>query len=178
MPEIFKNSVTRRAGDSTANTAASIGANATSITALTSTTGVQVGDLVDSQYFLNGTKVTAVNATDVDVDTASTNDTAVTNQAVSLLGGSTVFTATVKSILIGGTFTNNTRNQVRLSIELVDSSAGTASQLVGRVPVPVGSSFVLSDSGKTVIESGDSIVVYCSDTSGIDVSLAILEGVN
>ena len=178
MPEIFKNSVTRRAGDSTANTAASIGANATTITALTSTTGVQVGDLVDSQHFLNGTKVTVVGATDVTVDTASTNTAATTNQQVSLLGGSTVFTATDKSILIGGTFTNNTRDQVRLSIELVDSSEATTVQLVGRVPVPAGSSFVLSDAGKTVIEDGDSIVVYCSETSGLDVSLAILEGVN
>ena len=83
MPEIFKNSVTRRAGDATSNTAASIGANATSITALTTTTGVSVGDLVDNQFFLNGTKVTTVNATDVDVDTASTNDTATINQQVS-----------------------------------------------------------------------------------------------
>ena len=116
--------------------------------------------------------------TDVTVDTASTNTAATTNQQVSLLGGSTVFTATDKSILIGGTFTNNTRGQVRLSIELVDSSEATTVQLVGRVPVPVGSSFVLSDSGKTVIETGDSIVVYCSETSGLDVSLAILEGVN
>ena len=178
MPEIFKNSVTRRVGDSTTNTAASIDALATTITALTSTTGVQVGDLVDNQHFLNGTKVTAVGSSDVTVDTASINTAPTTNQQVSFLGSSTVFTATDKSILIGGTFTNNTRNQVRLSIELVDSSEGTTVQLVGRVPVPVGSSFVLSDSGKTVIEPGDSIVVYCSDANGIDVSLAILEGVN
>ena len=178
MPEIFKNSVTRRAGDATSDTGASIAANATSITALTSTAGVAQGDLVDSQHFLNGTKVTTVNANDVVVDTASTNDATATNQQVSFLGASTIFTATVKSILIGGTFTNNTRDQVRLSLELVDDSAGVTAQLVGRVPVPTGSSFVLSDSGKTVIEAGDSIVLYCSATSGMDVSLAILEGVN
>ena len=178
MPEIFKNSVTRRAGDATSNTAASIGANASSITSLTSTTGVEIGDLVDSQHFLNGTKVTNVGATSVDVDTASTNTAATTNQQVSLLGVSTVFTATTKSILIGGTFTNNTRNQVRLSLELVDNSTGVSAQLVGRIPVPAGSSFVLNDSGKTVIETDDQLRVYCSETSGIDVSLAILEGVN
>ncbi len=178
MPEIFKNSVTRRAGDATSNTAASIGANATSITALTTTTGVSVGDLVDNQFFLNGTKVTTVNATDVDVDTASTNDTATINQQVSFLGASILFTATVKTILIGGTFTNNTRNQVRLSLELTDTSAATTSQLIGRVPVPVGSSFVLNDSGKTVLEPGDRLTLFCSETSGIDVALSILEGVN
>ena len=89
MPEIFKNSVTRRAGDATSNTAASIGANATSITALTTTTGVAQGDLVDNQFFLNGTKVTTVNANDVVVDTASTNDAGAINQQVSFLGAST-----------------------------------------------------------------------------------------
>ena len=178
MPEIFKNSVTRRAGDVTSDTGASIAANATSITALTSTAGVEVGDLVDNQHFLNGTKVTVVNANDVTVDTASLNTATATNQAVSLLGVTTAFTATEKSILIGGTFTNNTRNQVQLSVELLDSSAGVSAQLVGRVPVPSGSSFVLSDAGKTVIEVNDEIRVYCNTADAIDVSLAILEGVN
>ena len=134
--------------------------------------------MVDNQHFLNGTKVTVVNANDVTVDTASLNTASVTNQAVSLLGVSTVFTAVNKSILIGGTFTNNTRNQVQLSVELFDNSAGVSAQLVGRVPVPSGSSFVLADSGKTVIELSDEIRVYCNTADAIDVSLAILEGVN
>lgn len=179
MPEIFKNSVTRRVGVSSATTGAEIAANATSITSLSSTAGVSQGDLVDNQHFINGTKVTTVNATDVVVDTPSLNTTAVSNQPVNLLGGTTVFTAgTQKCILIGGTFTNNTRNQVQLTVELTDSSGATTVQLVGRVPVPAGSSFVLSDSGKTVIEPSDSITVYCNTEDGIDVSLAILEGVN
>ena len=178
MPEIFKNSVTRRVGDVTSNTAASIAANSTSITALTSTAGVQVGDLIDNQHFLNGTKVTVVNANDVTVDTASLNTASVTNQAVSLLGGQTVFAAIKKSILIGGTFTNNTRNQVQLSVELYDNSSGVSVQLVGRIPIPSGSSFVLAESGKTVLEEDDGIRIYCNTADAIDVSLAILEGVN
>ena len=179
MPEIFKNSVIRRVGDVTSNTSGSIAANSNSITSLTSTIGVSVGDLVDNQHFINGTKVSIVGANDVTVDTPSLNTAPVTNQAVSLVGMTTVFTAsTAKSILIGGTFCNNTRDQIQLSVELFDSSTGTSAQLVGRVPVPSGSSFVLSDSGKTVLELDDSIHVYCNADNGVDVTLAILEGVN
>ena len=65
-----------------------------------------------------------------------------------------------------------------MSVELFDSSTATSAQLVGRVPVPSGSSFVLSDSGKTVIELNDEVRVFCNTADAIDVSLAILEGVN
>ena len=179
MPEIFKNSVTRTVGSvNNTNIDAEIAANATSITALTSTAGVSVGDIVDNQHFINGVKVTTVNANDVVVDTASLNDAGVVDQQVSFLSATTIFTATEKTILIGGTFSNNTRNQVQLTLEITDSSAGTTAQLVGRVPVPAGSSFVLSDAGKTVFETGDTLTLYCNATNGIDASLAILEGVN
>lgn len=178
MSEIFTNSISRRVGSSIRDVYASINANSNIISSLSTTVGINTGDLVDNQYFLNGSKITSVSANSVTVDSNSTNETDVVSQQVNFLGVTTVFTATNKSILIGGTFTNNTRNQIKLSIELVDNSAGIAAQLVGRVPVPAGSSFVLSDSGKTVIETNDSIRVFCSETEGVDVTLAILDGVN
>ena len=98
MPEIFKNSVTRTVGSvNNTNIDAEIAANATSITALTSTAGVSVGDIVDNQHFINGVKVTTVNANDVVVDTASLNDAGVVDQQVSFLSATTIFTATDKN---------------------------------------------------------------------------------
>ena len=45
-------------------------------------------------------------------------------------------------------------------------------------PVPSGSSFVISDTGKTLLESADELKVYCDSEAAIDVSLSILTGVN
>ena len=50
--------------------------------------------------------------------------------------------------------------------------------LVSKVPVPNGSSFVISDAGKTVLESLDAVRVYCDTANAIDVNLSILKGVS
>ena len=100
------------------------------------------------------------------------------------LGPTTAYTspASSKSILIGGTFANNTNNSVNLTVELYDSSVGVTSTgavaIASKIPVPAGSSFVISDTGKTLLESGDEIRVYCDTANAVDVSLSILTGVN
>ena len=113
-------------------------------------------------------------------DRASTNTASATNQTVNFLGVTTAFTAsaTEKSILIGGTFANNTDNQVALTVELYDASTQVGVALASEIPVPAGSSFVISDTGKTILEPTDELRVYCNAANGIDATLSILTGVS
>ena len=89
---------------------------------------------------------------------------------------------TDKSILIGGTFANLTESSIQVSVEVYDNSAaGTAnstSLLASDIPIPAGSSFVISEAGKTVIEQDDQVRVYCDTANAVDVNLAILSGVS
>ena len=80
--------------------------------------------------------------------------------------------------MIGGTFANNTNQQVNLSVEVYDNSAGTTAALASKVPVPNGSSFVISDAGKTVLEATDKVLVYSDTATAVDVNLSILKGVS
>ena len=95
----------------------------------------------------------------------------------------TAFTAADKSILIGGTFANNTDNSVNLTVEIFDQSVGVTTTggsvaLASKIPVPNGSSFVISDAGKTVLETSDELRVYCDANDALDVTLGILKGVS
>ena len=83
-----------------------------------------------------------------------------------------------KAILIGGTFANNTNNQVNLTVTTYDASAGTEAAIASKIPVPYGSSFVVSDTGKTLLEGLDEVRVYCDTANAIDVNLSILKGVS
>ena len=83
-----------------------------------------------------------------------------------------------KSILIGGTFANNTESQVNLTVEVHDTSAGIQAAIASKIPVPTGSSFVISDAGKTILESSDEVRVFCDTANAIDVNLSILTGVS
>ena len=60
----------------------------------------------------------------------------------------------------------------------IRDSASTEVGLAANIPVPNGSSFVISDTGKTVLESSDEIRVYCDSANGIDATLSILTGVS
>ena len=80
--------------------------------------------------------------------------------------------------MIGGTFANNTNNEVNLTVHLYDDSASSNVAIASKIPVPNGSSFVISDAGKTVLEAQDAIRVYCDTANAIDVSLSILTGVS
>ena len=96
------------------------------------------------------------------------------------MGLTTAYTSAsgTKSIIIGGTFANNTNAEVELTVHLYDNSASATPAIISKVPVPNGSSFVLSDTGKTVLEQFDGIRVYCDTANAIDVQLGILKGVN
>ena len=182
MAEAFSNKLTRAAGIVTTSSSGSIGITTTIITGI-STVGVAVSDLVDNSNFIAGTKVTGFGAaaSQVVVDQTSTNTSAVSGSAiVSFLGMTTAFTsaAATKSILIGGTFANNTASSVNLTVEVHDASAGVQAAIASKIPVPTGSSFVISDAGKTVLEATDEVRVFCDTANALDVNLSILTGVS
>ena len=182
MAEAFSNKLTRAAGIVTTSSSGSIGITTTIITGI-STVGVAVSDLVDNENFIAGTKVSGYGsaASQVVVDQTSTNTAAVSGSAVvSFLGMTTAYTsaAATKSILIGGTFANNTSSQVNLTVEIHDASAGVQAAIASKIPVPTGSSFVISDAGKSVMEANDEIRVFCDTANAIDVNLSILTGVS
>jgi len=181
MAEAFSNKLTRAAGIVTTSSSGTIGVTTTIITGI-STVGVAVSDLVDNTNFIAGTKVTGFGgaASQVVVDRSSTNTASTSSQIINFLGMTTAFTsaAATKSILIGGTFANNTASSVNLTVEIHDASAGVQAALASKIPVPTGSSFVISDAGKTVLETGDEVRVFCDSANAIDVNLSILTGVS
>ena len=179
MAEAFINQVNRAVGIVTSSSNASIGVGLTWMSGI-STAHVAINDLVDNANFIAGTKVTLVGVSSVQLDRASTNTVAATASNVSFLGPTTSYTSAsaTKSILSGGTFANNTANSVNLTVTVYDNSATTESQLAAKIPVPTGSSFVISDAGKTVLEGDDEVRVYCDTENAIDVNLSILKGVS
>ena len=183
MAESFSNSVTRAVGIMTSWSGSTIGAAGTSIT-VTANTGIGVSDLVDNSNFIAGTKVAQIDGTTIYTDFNSTNTASASSQVVKFLGPTTAYTspAATKSILIGGTFANNTESSVNLTIEVYDSSVGVTSTgsaaIASKIPVPTGSSFVISDAGKTLLEGLDEVRVYCDTVNGVDVNLSILQGVS
>ena len=182
MAESFVNSLTRAAGIMTSYANCTVGAISTSIT-VSANTGIAVSDLVDNQNFLAGTKVHQIAGTTIYTDLTSTNTSSSTTQTVKFLGMTTAYTAADKSILIGGTFANNTENSVNLTVEVFDQSVGVTTTggpvaLASKIPVPNGSSFVISDAGKTVLETSDELRIYCDANDALDVTLGILKGVS
>jgi hypothetical protein len=78
--------------------------------------------------------------------------------------------------LIGGTFSNLTNNNVNITVEIV--TGVTSTTIANDIPVPSGSSFVISDAGKTVLAGGDIVNIYCDTENAIDVTLGVLQGVS
>ena len=178
MAESFTNSVARAVGVVTTNSAGAVGVTTNIITGI-STVGVSSGYLVDNTNYIYGTRVDRVDVNKVYVDRDSTNTSAASNQSVKFLGLTSAYTAgSEKAILIGGTFANNTTQSVNLTVEVHDSSSNTIAGIAQKIPVPTGSSFVISDAGKTLLEATDSVRVYCDAANGIDVNLSILKGVS
>ena len=179
MAEAFSNKLARAVGVVTTSSAGSIGVTTNLITGI-STTNVTVGDIVDNGQFIAGTKVSSIGVNSTTCDRDSTNETAATSQSVKYLGLTTAYTsaASTKSILIGGTFANNTNSQVNVTVSVYDNSATSEVAIASKIPVPNGSSFVISDTGKTVLEALDGVRVYCDTANAIDVSLSILTGVS
>ena len=178
MAESFTNSLSRAVGVVTTSSSGSVGVTTNHITGI-STVGISSGYIVDSSNFIYGTRVDRVGIASVWVDRDSTNTAAVSGTgSFKFLGLTSTFTASDKSIIIGGTFANNTESAVNIYIELHDSSSNTVVGIGQKIPVPTGSSFVISDAGKTVLETSDSLRVYCDTANGVDVALSILKGVS
>ena len=179
MAEAFINQVNRAVGIVTSSSNASIGIGLTWMSGI-STAHVAIHDIVDNANFIAGTKVTQVGVSSVQLDRASTNTVAATASNVSFLGPTTSYSSAsaTKSILIGGTFANNTNNRVELTVELFDNSASVGVAIASKIPVPAGSSFVISDTGKTILEPNDEIRIYCDTANAIDATLSILTGVS
>tara|TARA_B100001175_G_scaffold259987_1_gene228801 strand:+ start:165 stop:701 length:537 start_codon:yes stop_codon:yes gene_type:complete len=178
MAEAFSNKLTRAAGIVSTSSAGSIGIQTNLITGI-STVDVTVNQLIDNSNYILGTKVSSVGASQVVADRDSTNTSATSSQSVKFLGVTTAYTSTgTKSILVGGTFANNTTSSVNLTINVFDNSASAEVGLAANIPVPQGSSFVISDTGKTVLESSDEIRIYCDTANAIDATLSVLTGVS
>ena len=179
MAEAFSNKVARAVGVVNTTTGGTIGITTNKITGI-STSGVAVGDLVDTGNYIAGTKVSSIGVSQVVVDRDSTNTASATSQTVKFLQPTVLYSSpvNVKTILIGGTFANNTNGQIGLTVEMLDNSTGIAVALASKIPVPAGSSFVISDTGKTLLEGLDVIKVYCDTASAIDANISILTGVN
>ena len=177
MAEQFANAIKGRCGIVSTSTAGSIGIKTNLITGI-STVDVAVGDLVDTENFLCGSKVTVIGVNSTTVDSDSTNTGAATNQTVKYLGVTTAYKSDgTKSILIGGSFANNTTSSVNLTVQVYDNSLSTEVGLAAKIPVPNGSSFIITDAGKTMLETMDEIRVYCDVDNAIDVTCSILKGV-
>ena len=175
MAESFNNALTRSVGIETTSTNGTIGAKSNLITGI-STVGVQVGDLIVNQHFRGNAKVESIGSGQVTANTNSTNNTSASIQVVQFLGVTTAFESTgQKSILVGGTFANLTNNTVNLFIEV--GQGNTMSTLANDIPVPTGSSFVISDAGKTVLSIDDEVRVYCDEANALDVTLSVLGGI-
>lgn len=175
MAESFTNALKRSVGVVTTSSSGSIGITSTIITGI-STAGVAVGYLVDNGNFIGGSRVSVIGAGQVTVDSTSTNTTATSTQTVNFVGLTTIYASTgQKSILIGGTLANNTTNQVSATVQV--ASGSTSYNLLYKVPVPAGSSVVISDAGKTLLNASDEVRVGSSVANSLDVTLAILQGV-
>ena len=176
MAEVFTNALKKSAGIVTTSSAGTINANTNTILGV-STAGVSAGDLVDNQHFRGNAKVSVIGLQQVTVDNVSTNEVTATGQVVRFLTPTTAYTspAGTKSILIGGTFANLTNGNVNISVEV--SSGSTSTIIANNIPVPSGSSFVISDAGKTVLLANDVIKIYCDTANAVDVTLGILQGV-
>ena len=179
MAESFSNKLARAVGNETSSSAGTVGVTTTKITGI-STGAVNVGDLIDNQHYIAGTKVATIGIGSVFADRDSTNTASASGQSVKFLSKTEVYQSPsgIKSIIIGGTFANNTNNQVNLTVSVYDSSAAVESSIAQKIPVPSGSSFVISDAGKTLLESLDIVRVYCDVDNAIDVNLSILTGVS
>ena len=176
MAEVFANALKKAVGVVTTSSSGSIGITSTLITGI-STVGVAVGYLVDNGNFIGGSKVSVIGAGQVTVDNTSTNTASTSSQTVNFVGLTTVYVSTgLKSILIGGTLANNTTSQVSATVQV--SSGSTSYNLLYKIPVPAGSSVVISDAGKTLLTASDEIRVGSNVANSLDVTLAILQGVS
>lgn len=182
MAESFANKSQRRVGVTTTVRTASIGVATDRITNI-STFNVNPGALVDANQFIGGTRVLSVNVASnfgiggsITVDSTSNNVAAATTQTVGFNSVTAIDTPTEKSILVAGTLANNTNDQLKASV-ILSQHNNEHINIVHDVPIPAGSSLVLSDAGKLVVGIGSTVSVSVNTNSGVDVALSFLRGV-
>jgi len=182
MAESFANKSVRRVGVTSTVYTASIGLSTNRITNI-STFNIAAGALVDSPWFIGGTRVTSVNITsnfgtagDITVDSTSTNVSAATTQTVGFNSVTAIDTPTEKTILVAGTLANNTNSQLKASV-ILSQHDNQHINIVHDVPIPAGSTLVLSDAGKLVVGIGSTLSVAVNGNEAVDASFSFLRGV-
>lgn len=182
MPESFANKSVRRVGVNSTVYTANIGVATNRITNI-STYNVAVGALVDSPFFIGGTRVTTINTSAnfgtagvVTVDSTSTNVSAATTQTVGFNSVTAIDTPTEKTIVVAGTFANNTNSQLKASL-ILSQANNEHINIAHNVPIPAGSSLVISDAGKVVVGVGSTLSVAVNENQAVDVSFSFLRGV-
>lgn len=183
MAESFANKAQRRVGVTSSVLTASIGVATDRITNI-STFNVNVGAIVDTAYFVGGTRVLSVDTAsnfgtsgEITVDSTSTNVSAATTQAVGFHSVTAIDTPTEKSILVAGTLANNTNSQVKASV-ILSQEDNEHINIIHDAPIPAGSSLVLSDAGKLVVGIGSTVSVAVNGDQALDVSFSFLRGVS
>ena len=176
MSENFNKEVKRSVGIVTDNSSGVISTTTTSISGI-STAGVSIGDYVLNSNFRIGAKVTSVGAGSVVMSESSVNSSFAAGQQVDFSRPSDILTASEKNIIIGGTLSNLTSSQIGATV-VVSTSDNVDVMLLADIPVPTGSSVVISDAGKTVLGAGDTVRVFSSTNNSLDVNFSFLTGVN
>lgn len=182
MAESFANKSQRRVGVTTTVRTASIGVATDRITNI-STFNVAVGAVVDATQFIGGTRVLTINTAsnfgtsgEITVDSTSTNISAATTQTVGFHSVTAIDTPTEKTILVAGTLANNTTSQRKASV-ILSQHDNEHINIVHEVPIPAGSSLVLSDAGKLVVGIGSTLSVAVDGDAAVDVAFSFLRGV-
>ena len=176
MAESFNKAVKRSVGIVTANSSGVISTTTTTISGI-STAGVAIGDFVLNNNFRIGAKVLSVGTGAVTMSEASVNTAYAAGQQVDFSRPVDVLTASEKNIIIGGTLSNLTNAQISATV-VVSTSDNIDVMLLADIPVPSGSSVVISDAGKTVLGAGDTVRVFSNTNNSLDVNFSFLTGVN
>lgn len=175
MAESFSKAVKRSVGIISANTNGSISTLSNTITGI-STAGIAIGDYILNANYRIGAKISSIGVGLVTVTENSFNTGYAAGQQIDISRPVAVLSATEKNIIIGGTLANLANTQVAASV--VVSTGITDVMLLADVPVPPGSSVVISDAGKTVLGAGDTVSVFTDTNSALDVNFSFLTGVN
>ena len=177
--------VSSSSGNFDVNSSLSVGSTSTLSGVVTTGGDLYVGGVI----YGDGSNLTGVAATDnINTNNIAISGIATVGTSITMRDGAINVTGVITATSfsgdgsalsgIGGTFANNTNSEVNVTVSVYDNSATSEVALASKIPVPNGSSFVISDTGKTVLEALDGIRVYCDTANAIDVTLSILTGVS
>ncbi len=88
----------------------------------------------------------------------------------------TIYTAPGPTVIIGFSLANVLGMSVEIGVDIYDASVpGNRSLLSPQTPLPVGSTMIITDQQKIVLEVGDSIIVSATVDLAVDAVLSVLE---